>query len=213
MAFRFKLFGFELELSVNNTVAEDAERFVRKLLKDKLTPAFTFHNLQHTLNVTSAALQLCDLERCTALEREIVRLAALFHDTGFTRLYNNHEEESVHIAYSFLSKEKYPSSKLEQVLRCIRATRAGVIADQKIEMILQDADLAHLGNENYFDLLDNLRNEVALQLDKTYGDKEWLESNLTFLQQHYYKTYSAKMLWDKKKEEHIQRNKQLLLFL
>ena len=213
MGFRLKIFGIELELLLKNDVAESAEGFVRKLFTDHLKPEFTFHNIHHTLNVVNAALQLCDSERCNDAEKEIVALAAYFHDTGFTRLYDCHEDESVHIALRYLNEKGYSQNNLEQTIKCIRATKLGAEACHITEMILQDADMAHLASDNYFSMLTDLRREVESLQYKNYNDKEWLEQNLNFLLQHSYKTYSGKMLWNEQKKKNIEKNRQLLSFL
>lgn len=213
MSFRIKIFSFELELRVTGMTTQEAERFVKRLFAEKLKPEFTFHNLQHTLNVTSAASQLCVLGNCSEKEKEIVRLAALFHDTGFTRVYSYHEEESIHIASTYLTRHGYPERDLEQVVKCIHSTRHGVGAKTKLEKIIQDADMAHLSNKNYFKLLSDLREELRLLQDQDFTDQEWYKQNLGFLLQHTYKTDSAKALWDEMKAKNIQENRQLLAFL
>lgn len=213
MSFRLKIFGFELELRVSSATFEEAEKFVKKLLAERLKPEFTFHNLQHTLNVMDAASQLSVLEKVSDKEKEIVRLAALFHDTGFTRVYNFHEDESIHIASTYLTKYGYPKEDMEQVVKCIQSTKRGAEAQSKLEMIIQDADMAHLASEHYFSLLPALRKELKVLQDQDFTDEEWFKQNLDFLLSHSYKTDSAKMLWDESKKKNVQANKQLVIFL
>jgi hypothetical protein len=102
---------------------------------------------------------------------------------------------------SYLSEKGYSQNNLEQIIKCILATKLGAEACHITEMILQDADMAHLVSDNNFSLLTDLRRELELLQDKNYNDKEWLEQNLNFLLQHSYKTDSAKMLWNEQKKK------------
>lgn len=208
----FNVPGLDFGLLTRSPIEARAEDFVRNLLSNALNTAYTFHNVRHTAGVVEAASQLSTLEKCSEPENEIVKLAALFHDTGFTRTCNHHEKESISIANAYLLDKKYPKDRLDRILKCIDATKQNAKANCKLEMILQDADMAHLASDQYFLLLADLRSEVASTLNRNYSDRQWLSQNLDFLLTHSYKTDSAQRLWNENKKRNIQRNRQLLAF-
>ncbi|MEX2335656.1 MAG: HD domain-containing protein [Fulvivirga sp.] len=95
----------------------EVEDYCRGLLTEKLSKALCFHNLSHTEMVVNAAYEISQEMRLRADDVEIVVIAAWFHDTGFIRAYNGHEEESCSIAARFLLQNKYDLSKTERILK------------------------------------------------------------------------------------------------
>ena len=81
---------------------EQAQDFVYKLLKDKLSDSFIYHNFNHTSDVVKAVKILSEKEKCTDEEIEILTVAAWFHDTGYIYGFENHEDNSVTVAAEFL---------------------------------------------------------------------------------------------------------------
>lgn len=168
-----------------------AEPFVVHLLKDRLSEDHQFHNLGHTLQVRQASLDIAVREGLSAEASEILELAALFHDTGFTVTYQDHETASQQIANDFLSRQQYPEDRTAEVLFAIQATRLSSAPRNLTEQILRDADMYHLGSEAYPDYLKALRHEWATFLQHRYADAEWLRLNLEFLKKQVFFTPSA----------------------
>ena len=64
---------------------ENAESYVFHVFKDKLSPDYIYHNFNHTLTVVNAVKELCKKEDVEGSEKEMLLVAAWFHDTGYTR--------------------------------------------------------------------------------------------------------------------------------
>lgn len=177
-----------------NRIVQEAEQYVSELLT-QLDDQICYHDLEHTLRVKSAIEELSEAAQLQNDQREILELAALFHDTGFTRTYRGHEQESIRIAKEFLTKKQYPAEKLEQVLACIEVTEVNKMAENKMEMLMKDADLSNLGQPDYFDYLKKLRCEWELILHEKHTDAEWYRLNHQFLKSHRYFTPMAQALY------------------
>ncbi|MEG2102976.1 MAG: HD domain-containing protein, partial [Flavobacterium sp.] len=74
---------------------DQSEDFVSNLLKDKLSNLYSYHNFNHTLTVVTAVKELCKKEEVSDSDKEVLIIAAWFHDTGYVHGYDNHEKESV----------------------------------------------------------------------------------------------------------------------
>ena len=83
--------------------------FIFNLFKTKLPKVVVYHNFSHTSHVVNTVTDICLSESVDSDDQEILELAAWFHDTGYTRGFERHEEESVKIAKEFLQKHNYPS--------------------------------------------------------------------------------------------------------
>ncbi len=173
---------------LENEFFKDVQSFVFNLFKKELTSKAIYHNYEHTYSVVVAANEIALAENVSEDELEIVLLAAWFHDTGFTIDANNHENESKKIATKYLEKKGIEEDKIQQVLSCIQATRMPQNPTNKLEKIICDADLFHLGTEKNSEKANLLRSEWELLCDKHLTDIEWLKENIKFFGEHKYFT-------------------------
>lgn len=191
------------------TIVAAAERYVSGLLKDKLTEDHRYHSLQHTFKVRDAARELANMMQLGEEEQELLDLAVLFHDTGFTQAYEGHEAVSRQIARAFLEKQDYPQEQIEKVMRLIDATFPAKYPVSTLEKVIKDADLSNLGSETYLDLLKDLRYEWAVFLNQAYNDEEWFDLNFKFVKEHEYYTPAARELYGFQSEVNRKRLKEL----
>ena len=180
-------------------ITTKAEEFVLRYLKDKLSPAHTFHTFGHASDVVSAAIDIAQGSGLSPDEVEIIELAAWFHDVGYAENKNNHEEHSWNVAEQFLTEHNYPEDKREQVKACIMATRLNHEPQNLMESVMADADLAHLGEENHDTKSELLRQELKVVCDIDYTDVKWLEEDIAFLLRHSYSTVYAQRKYHNQK--------------
>ncbi len=166
----------------------EVKSFVSNLFKDKLAVQVVYHNFDHTLHVVNAANEIAIAENISESDKEIILVAAWFHDTGFVESYKNHEDESKKIADTYLTKIGFSKEKIAKVLSCIDATKMPQKPKNKLDKILCDADLFHLGSEDFSKRSSLLRTEWEALYDKHLTDAEWLEDNQKFFVDHKYFT-------------------------
>jgi|GEM_PF-572086 len=185
----------------NRSVTDQVKDFVFLLFKNKLGGHYVYHNLKHTEEVTDAVKRIAGKMNLSDEDSEIVTLAALLHDTGFTVRSANHEDASIEIAENFLKEINYPAEKIEKITGCINATRLPQSPNNVLEEIIADADLYHLGTKDYQLKSDLLRTEWELENNNQFTDLEWLKINIDFLSSHKYFTKYAKKYLDEYKSE------------
>lgn len=183
-----------------------ASEFVTSLLYEQLPEWSLYHNLEHTQDVVEACEEIGKGSRLSRDDLEIVLLAAWFHDTGYVKTRDGHEEESVNIASEFLSGEGFPAERIELVSACIRATAWSAKARTLPEMVIKDADVLHAGTKEFGTRSQLLRLEQEKLLGKSYSDLEWMEVNLGFLAR-------SEFLTDYARNEYGGRRKKNLLQL
>lgn len=165
-----------------------AGRFVAQLLIDHLHKNLVFHNFHHTVYVVRGVRQISEHLTLSEEKKEILNLAAWFHDTGMTRVYHGHEEESKKIAGQFLEENGYPRHKTLEVLSCIEATKMPQEPQTLMHQVICDADMFHLSLPEYYHLQRLLLEEFRLVLHKQCTDQEWARENLAFLHAHHFWT-------------------------
>lgn len=194
---------------MQSTIVTATYEYIVELFQKKLTEHHRFHDLAHTLSVKETAVLLAEEIQLSEDEQEILALAALFHDSGFSETYTGHEEVSKKIAQQFLTDQDYPTEKIEQVIAIIEATKPETTPQTTLEKIIRDADMAHLGRERYLISLENLRHEWTIFLDKEYEDAEWFQMNSKFLKEHTFHTEVAQRFFGEQEEENRKTMKKL----
>lgn len=187
------------------TLLNESEDFVRQLFKDKLSTLFTYHNFNHTLGVVAAADQIAAAENINLTDKEILLIAAWFHDTGYTKGCSNHEDSSIAIVSDFLKDKEKSADYIAKVSDLINATRYGFEPQTLLEKIIKDADYFHLGSEEYSSSCESLRLEWKNLEQKFYSDNEWIIENFDFLiNRHRFYTDFALKYWQPLKEKYIE---------
>ncbi|PIF30896.1 HD domain-containing protein [Flavobacterium sp. 9] len=183
---------------------EQSEDFVSNLLKDKLSNLYSYHNFNHTLTVVNAVKELCKKEEVKGEDKELLLIAAWFHDTGYIEGYENHEQESVKIASAFLKEKEQSEEFIATVSSLILATVKEYIPKTHLEKIIKDADFAHLMGTEYATTCELLRIELKNTWNLNFTNAEWAKENLNFLMnKHRFYTDYAQKKWQPLKEKNL----------
>jgi uncharacterized protein len=171
---------------------EKAETFIVSLLDNELSPLLFYHNKEHTLDVLNVAMQIGDSEQISADERNLLRIAVLFHDSGFIYLYKRHEERGCEMAAEYLPGFGFTQNQIAQIKGMIMSTKVPQQPNNRLEQIIADADLDYLGRSDVYIIAQKLFEEM-----KMYGffpdESEWIPFQIKFLRrQQYFTDYSKK---------------------
>ncbi|WP_299526760.1 Pycsar system effector family protein [uncultured Lutibacter sp.] len=170
---------------------KEIKSYVFQLTKNQLSSQVVYHNFNHTVNVVNAVNEIALAENVTEEDLEILLITAWFHDTGFINSFEKHEEKSKKIAKDYLEAINFSEEKINKVLSCIDATKMPQNPKNKLEEIICDADLYHLGTDTFFEKANLLRSEWELLCNKHLTDIEWFTENEQFLSNHKYFTNYA----------------------
>ena len=180
----------------HSSLLHEAQSYVTDLLTSKLSKTISFHTLQHTQEVVNASERIADHYQLPEQDRLPLLLAAWFHDTGYTSgNASDHESVSISIATDFLNQRNASEELKKQVNGSINATRMPQNPTTTIERILCDADLFHLGTNDFQEKSRILREEFKEFGGIDLSKKEWRKMNIDFLQGHnYFTTYGREKL-------------------
>ena len=185
-----------------DTLAKASE-FIFNLFKEHLPEYLVYHTYKHSEMVGETARKIGKAMKLGEDGIEVVTLAGLFHDTGYTEMYRGHEEVSVRIATEFLEAENYPEEKIELIAGCIRATKVPQQPKNLLEEIIVDADLSGLGKKSFFQNSELLHIELEKALGVTFSEQEWAQQNLDLLTGHKYFTHFAQDAFGEQHTENI----------
>jgi hypothetical protein len=173
-------------------ILKKCEEFVTDHFSKNIDSTYTFHSIAHTERTVKNVLLLSENSSLSKSDREIVVIAAWFHDCGISESYDEHEEKSIEIAKQFLDGQNYPSENIEQVIGCINSTMPGNKPGNMLEKILNDANLIHLGKKNYFKRNKELFKEHKNVLGKSESNEEWIKTNINFISENDFETDYAR---------------------
>lgn len=180
--------------------------FVSDLINGKLSNVYSYHNLKHTSGVVNAVEILCTEEKVSPSDKEIVLVAAWFHDTGYTNGCKNHENLSIEIATRFLKEKEKSDDYIATVSLLIKATVKEYVPQTLLEKIIKDADYHHILDDNYIFSCEGLRKELENVEGKEFTDIEWATENELFLSKvhHFYTSYALEH-WQPLKDKNLKR--------
>ena len=191
---------------MSKSLLKDTQAFVFNLFKKELEPSFIYHNYKHTERVYESAEEIIEGSDVSEEDALVIKLAAYLHDTGYTKGYENHEEESVKIAEAFLKQKNADEQIIKRVSACIMATRFNEPPKNELECIIKDADASHFGKKYFQEASEFLRKELEIQGRKTYSEPQWRAENIRVLTKvHKFHTDFALKNWQKQKEKNLSK--------
>jgi len=162
-------------------------------LRSELPSHLLYHNADHTVNVVNACSYLAEKEGLASDDKELLLVAAHFHDAGFLVRYQNNEHTGARIAAETLPKFGYDEDEIRVIKELIISTDTGIAPQGLMQEIIHDADLNYLGRPDYKKRSDDLRKEMA-RMGQEFSDRDWLELQYQFLKEFSYCTNAAKQL-------------------
>lgn len=172
---------------------EQAYEYILEFLPANLPSYIQYHTLEHTIEVVKNTELIAHGENVDGDDLILVKTAALFHDTGFTQMYTNHEYASTLIARQELPRFGYSPEQINQIAGLIMVTVYPPAPKNKLEMIISDADILYIGEDDFEVVAKKL--EIEFKHESIVSDhKDWLRVEYNFLKNARFYTDTAKKL-------------------
>jgi predicted metal-dependent HD superfamily phosphohydrolase len=187
----------------------DIQEELLDILEQKLPENLYYHNIKHTIDVITEVELIGWAEGLSEEEILMLKLAALFHDSGHTIDYQNHEEHGAQIARDILTNYKYPQDQIDTVCRLILSTKFPPSPKDKLEQVICDSDLDYLGRSDFIPVSNELYKELK-ERNMIGTIEEWNQMQLRFIKKHQYYTETARSLREVNKRSQMDRLKKLI---
>lgn len=156
-------------------------------LENQLPAYLKYHCPEHTFYVLQKAIHIAEKEIVNQKELLLLKIAALYHDTGFTVNRENHEEISCQIATEELKDFGLDSEDIHEICGMILATKIPQRPMNRLQEILADADLEYMGTDKFDDFSNRLYEEMK-HFQPDLSLEEWDEIQVNFISNHHYHT-------------------------
>lgn len=195
---------------ISGETYEQIKRQVIQKLANGLSKDLYYHGVHHTLDVLTAAEKIATSENVGQDgELLLLKLACLYHDSGFLVLYRGHEEEGCKMVQEDLPSFGFSDQQIQIICNCIMATKIPQTPGSKLEKIICDADLDYLGRTDFFPISNTLYREKK-ERGWVTDEKEWNRDQVLFLESHHYFTPSSNDLREPQKQKHLDKLKRML---
>jgi predicted metal-dependent HD superfamily phosphohydrolase len=189
-----------------NELTDKAASYIKQVSQSCDTNALYYHDIDHTKMVVAAAKQIGNHYQLNETDFFIVVIAAWFHDIGYCKgNRQTHEESGAALARTFLNENNVPQDVITSVANCILATKIPQQANNLLEMIICDADMFHLGTDDFVERNKLMRKEMEAVSQKDINKKEWRIGAIQLLQQHHYFTDYCQLLLNDKKQQNLDK--------
>lgn len=190
------------------SILEQAQHYVRSFFDTHINDRLIYHNREHTEKVAAAARQIADHYQLNDTDFFIVNTAAWFHDIGYlTGGAPGHEERGAGMAVSFLAGTGVEQGVIDAIRGCILATKLPQRAEGLLQQIVCDADLFHLGTDDFGEINKLVRKEAEAMQGRKISKEEWRSGTIRFLESHHYYTDYCRSLLNEKQQENLDRQK------
>lgn len=187
-----------------NNILEQARQYVRSFFDTHTDGDFIYHNRVHTEKVAEAALMIAQHYQLNEKDFFIVNVAAWFHDIGYYRGgASGHEEKGAQMAEAFLTGTGVDAAVIDSVKGCILATKLPQRPTNLLDEVVCDADLFHLGTDDFGERSKLLRKEAEAVHHKKISKDQWRKDTIRFLESHHYHTDYCLLLLGEKKQENL----------
>ncbi len=156
-------------------------------MENTLPAYLTYHSVEHTRGVLNDAIHIANMEVVSEIDLKKIKIAALFHDTGFMFTYKDHEEASCDYAHKILPGYQISDEDIIHINEMIMATKIPQTPKDHCGKILADADLAYLGTGSFEKISSLLFSELK-HFNPLLNVASWNEIQIKFLKQHQYFT-------------------------
>jgi len=186
---------------------------MQEMILDKLEkelPGYVFyHNAKHTVDVVTEVELIGWAEGCSDEEILLLKTAGLFHDTGITVSFDNHELLGAEYARKILPGYNFTPEQIEKICSIIMATKLPPKPASLLEEIICDSDLDYLGRSDFIPVSNTLFEELKAQ-NKMKDLNEWNKMQVKFISGHQYFTKTARSLREVNKQLQIERIQDLI---
>jgi hypothetical protein len=187
----------------------DIQEIILDRLEKELPANLFYHNVKHTVDVVTEVELIGWAEGCSDEEILLLKTAGLFHDTGITISFDNHELRGAEYARKILPGYNYTPEQIETVCSIIMATKLPPKPATLLEEIICDSDLDYLGRSDFIPVSNTLFEELKAQ-NKMKDLNEWNKMQVKFISGHQYFTKTARSLREVNKKLQIERIQSLI---
>ena len=174
---------------------KEIEKHINPELKEKifddlsniLDENYSYHNLDHTKRVISAAVDIGRNYDLSEKDWRCLLTACLLHDYGFIESHVEHEKISAKLSSQILPTYGFSETDIQIINSLIIVTKLEEKPKNLLESIIRDSDLEYLGSEDFIKISPLLKKEW-INCKVVKSDSEFYKIQYEFILNHSFYT-------------------------
>jgi len=196
---------------MNKKLIDAISRYVEHALSD--LKGHYYHHFWHALEISSRSVEIAKKEWLDTHSQELLAIAGLFHDIGFSERYERNEPLWALHAKKYLENISYASSDIDTIYHIILATDIDLPAENILHKIIKDADIDNLWREDFWEKWEQLRQEMQYINGINIKQIDWYKTSLSLMSKLTFLTETNLRERQPKKEENTLLLQQKILEL
>lgn len=180
---------------------------VFRRLETELAANYVYHNLDHSKDVLSEALNFAIAESVDQRSLELLVIAAAYHEAGFLVRAQANEGFAAEMAKNAMQAAGgYSEEEIQLVCQMILDTELqniyrgpAQVATTELSKYLLDADVANLGRDDFFTKMELIGQEANIERQTL------LKQTLQLCRAHKWQTKTAADRLEAKKQENMEQ--------
>ncbi|MEP7141728.1 MAG: Pycsar system effector family protein [Ferruginibacter sp.] len=188
-------------------ITEQVRQYVTSYFATNTKEQLLYHDITHTESVVAATKQIAGHYGLNEHDLFVVVAAAWFHDMGYCKAGTPvmHEQKGADLADLFFKEKEVDEATVIAIENCVLATKMPQHPVTLQEQIVCDADLFHLGTDDFRKHNKQIRKEYEATRNIHISKEEWRKGTIQLLQSHQYHTDYCKALLNNKKQENLEK--------
>ncbi len=187
-----------------------AEDYIKELYSTHPHELLLFHNLNYSNQVVKCARKIAVKENFTEEDLHLTILASWFLNIGYLFDFVEHIKQSLRIANAFLTQAGYPDGKKKLALNAIENVLKNQKPGNEIEKVLADANNAIFASKELVLWVKYHRQERNYFVKPKITKRNFWQNMSNLLNEHEFFTQSAKQMFQKGKEDNVEKINQFL---
>ena len=178
-------------------------------LASYLDSVYTYHNAEHTREVSLAIDEFTEVMQMTPDRRFILQFAALFHDFGYLDAAENNEALALPYMQKYALRYNISENVVNEAYKLILETAFPYQPSTFDGKLLCDADIEYTGSDDFIKKALLFRTELS-GLGKEFSEEEWWMFELEFLHKNAYFTDVCRQLRESGRLKNLERIEKII---
>jgi len=193
-----------VNLMLKKEVYETIRAKILHYLEANLSKDLLYHGVHHTIDVEKQAIRIAKNENIRDDDDLfLLKVACLYHDTGFLFTYRDHEVAGCNLAKKELPEYGLTPEQIDIICGMIMATKIPQTPHNKLEEIICDADLDYLGRADFTPISNTLFLELKAR-NYVLTENDWNLIQINFFKHHNFFTPTTKKLREQQKQHYLE---------
>ncbi len=190
------------------------EEYVNFLMHEEVAPKNVLHNYDDTRKMLDRADLLLSKEvQLDQRDRDVIKLAVLFLNTGYIHQEEDYLQKSIEIAEKFFVERNISPAFVQDVIDCLQSIESEDALQNYRHAVFHDIVNGFIGEKKLGNRISQQVLESNLFREKPLGELDVVQKMHKKFRDHRFNTKYAEKIWSKRKKKNLAKLKKKIFEL